>query len=74
MQATLIPPITPDTILDEMMAAYKATIPLFIHRKMLCIGCPVARLHDVREACQEHGIPLQEFLDELNAAALGTAA
>lgn len=61
-------PITAETVLDDLMRTYKETIPIFIRRKMMCIGCPVARIHDVREACREHNIPIAEFLDEVNAA------
>lgn len=60
-------PITAETILDDLMRAYTDTIPIFIRRKMMCIGCPVVRLHDVGEACREHGVPLAEFLAEANA-------
>ena len=63
-------PITAETLLDDLMTTYKVTIPIFIRRKMMCIGCPVVRLHDVREACHEHGIPIDEFLAEVNAAIL----
>lgn len=72
MSAALAVPIGPETILDELMTAYKVTIPIFIRRKMMCIGCPVVQFHDVREACREHGIPLEEFLAEVNAAVAKT--
>ena len=67
MSTVLTLPVTADAILDDLMTTYKATIPLFIRRRMMCIGCAVARLHDVRDACHEHGIPLDEFLAEVNA-------
>jgi hybrid cluster-associated redox disulfide protein len=60
-------PITADTILDDLMTTYKSTIPIFIRRGMMCVGCPVVRIHDVREACEEHDISLDEFLAEVNA-------
>ncbi|MFN7165995.1 MAG: DUF1858 domain-containing protein [Pannonibacter sp.] len=66
MAAALTGPVTADTILDDLMATYRVTIPLFIHRKLMCIGCPIARMHDVRQACSEHGIPLSEFLQDIN--------
>ena len=68
MTTPLTLPITAETILDDLMRTYKVTIPIFIRRKMMCIGCPVVRLHDVREACREHGVPLDEFLMEVDAA------
>jgi hybrid cluster-associated redox disulfide protein len=73
MSTTLTVPITPETILDDLMTTYKVTIPILIRRKMMCIGCPVVRLHDVREGCAEHGVPLDEFLAEVNAAIVEAA-
>lgn len=61
-------PITAETILDDLMSTHKVTIPLFLRRRMMCVGCPVVALHDVGEACREHGVPLGEFLCEINAA------
>lgn len=74
MSTALAVPITAETILDDLMTTYKVTIPIFIRRKMMCIGCPVVRLHDVREACYEHGVPLDEFLAEVNGAIAGGPA
>jgi hybrid cluster-associated redox disulfide protein len=68
MTTALTMPITSEPILDDLMSTYKVTIPIFIRRKMMCIGCPVVRLHDVRQACREHGVPLDEFLTEVNGA------
>ncbi len=68
MVSALTAPIGADTILEDLMATYKVTIPIFIHRKMMCIGCPIARMHDVRQACAEHDIPLTQFLADLNGA------
>jgi hybrid cluster-associated redox disulfide protein len=64
-------PITAETILDDLMRTYTGTIPIFIRRKMMCIGCPVVRLHDVGDACREHGVPLADFLAEANAVVAG---
>ena len=68
MSAALTLPVTGETILDDLLTTHLTVIPLFIRRRMMCIGCPVAGLHDVREACREHGVPLDAFLAEVNAA------
>lgn len=74
MAAVLTAPIRADTILDDLMATYKATIPIFIRCKMMCVGCPIAGLHDVQQACDEHHIPLANFLAEINGVIRDTAA
>jgi hybrid cluster-associated redox disulfide protein len=60
-------PITPDTVVDDLMSARKETIAVFMHHRMMCIGCPVGRIHTIREACQEHRLDLSAFLAELAA-------
>lgn len=68
MARGFMPPATGATILDDLMSAYTQTIPIFIRRKMMCIGCPVNGLHDISDACREYGIALDVFLAEINAA------
>ena len=66
MCANIPLPVTGDTIVGDLMSEYKETIRVFIHHKMMCIGCPVAHLHDLREACTEHEVPMGDFLEEVN--------
>lgn len=68
MCANIPLPITGDAIVGDLMSEHKETIPVFIRRRMMCIGCPVAHLHDLREACAEHDVPMGDFLDEVNGA------
>jgi hybrid cluster-associated redox disulfide protein len=74
MSTDLIVPVSAETILDDLMRTYTVTIPIFIRRRMMCVGCPVVRLHDVREACRAHAIPLDAFLAEVNDAIAGRDA
>jgi len=61
-------PVSGDMLVDELMMAHKSTIPVFIRHKLLCIGCPFGRIHNVRDACLEHGISFEDFLADLKAA------
>lgn len=63
------PPIAADMPVDAVMTAHRGTIALFIRRGMLCVGCPVGRIHDVADACAAHGVPLEGFLADLNRLA-----
>ena len=73
MSTALTVPITAETLVDDLMTTYPNTIAVFIRRRMMCIGCPVARLHDVAEACREHRVPIEDFLADVNAAARAPA-
>ncbi|NDW07677.1 DUF1858 domain-containing protein [Jiella pacifica] len=57
--------IRPDLAVDDLLRRHKAAIPVFIRRRMLCIGCPFAPSHTIADACREHGIELDSMLAEL---------
>ncbi|MCF1504081.1 DUF1858 domain-containing protein [Afifella sp. H1R] len=54
-----------DMAVDEFLTRYKNAIPVFIRRRLLCIGCPFGHMHSVRDACTEHGIEPEPLLREL---------
>jgi hybrid cluster-associated redox disulfide protein len=57
--------LTADTVVDDLMSARTETISVFMHHRMMCIGCPVGRIHTIAEACHEHRLDLDSFLAEL---------
>jgi hybrid cluster-associated redox disulfide protein len=58
----------PDLPLAELMAAWPATIQVFLRHRMLCVGCLVAPFHTIMDACAEYGLDEAEFAAELRAA------
>lgn len=60
-----------DTMVDEVMRRWPATIRTFLDYGMECIGCPIGRLHAVEDACREHGVDPQQFRSALLARAFG---
>jgi hybrid cluster-associated redox disulfide protein len=54
---------------DTVMQRWPSTIRIFLDFGMHCVGCPIATFHSVDEACGEHGIDLEKFLERLRAAA-----
>lgn len=59
---------TADIAVADIMYRWPKTIRLFMNRRMNCIGCPMAPFHTPDIACEEHGIPLNEFLVDLAEA------
>jgi hybrid cluster-associated redox disulfide protein len=49
------------------MTAFPATIRVFLQFRMNCVGCPIACFHTVDDACFEHGIDRQAFMNALRA-------
>jgi hybrid cluster-associated redox disulfide protein len=57
-----------DTPVDDVMRRSPATIRVFLDFGMRCVGCPIACFHTVDDACREHDIGCDRFLDALRAA------
>lgn len=58
----------PQLPLAELMSAWPAIIPVFMHHRMLCVGCLVASFHTVEDACAAYGLSQDAFRAELRAA------
>lgn len=57
--------ITADTIIGDILDIAPETAPLFLSIGMHCLGCPSSRGETVKEACEVHGIDVDEFLGML---------
>ncbi|OZB20458.1 MAG: hypothetical protein B7X55_00330 [Rhodobacterales bacterium 34-62-10] len=55
----------PDLPLQDLMATWPETIPVFIRHRMLCVGCLVSPFHTVMDACAEYGLDVDRFTREL---------
>lgn len=58
----------PDMALDMIMTIWPETITVFLHHKMLCVGCMVNPFHTVIDACREYGLDEWAFRAELHKA------
>jgi len=58
----------PDLPLADLMAAWPATIPVFLRHRMVCVGCAIAPFHTIVDACAEYRLDEAEFAAELRAA------
>ncbi len=58
----------PDLSLDDLMATWPQTIPVFMRHKMLCVGCLVNPFHTVQDACAEYELDEAAFYAELRLA------
>jgi len=59
--------VEPTQLVDDVMRQWPASIRLFLDRRMHCVGCPIACFHTVDDACREHGVDCEKFLEELKA-------
>jgi hybrid cluster-associated redox disulfide protein len=56
---------------DEIMRKWPATIAVMVRHRMLCVGCPIGTFHTVTDACVEHQLDEDAFVEELLAAIAG---
>jgi hybrid cluster-associated redox disulfide protein len=61
-------PIRPDDLVDDVMSRAPETIGVFLEFRMRCVGCPIACFHTVDDACREHGVDRDAFLQALATA------
>lgn len=66
--------IREDQLVDDVMRRHPATIAVFLHWRMHCVGCPVGQIHTVSDACLEHDADLDLFLADLRRAAAAAPA
>jgi hybrid cluster-associated redox disulfide protein len=61
-------PIRHDSVVDDLMRSWPATIRTFLDFRMGCCGCPIATFHTVDDACLEHNVDREVFLAALREA------
>ncbi|MCE6950949.1 DUF1858 domain-containing protein [Cereibacter sphaeroides] len=60
----------PDLPLARIFDRWPATADVFLSRRMLCLGCPIAPFHTVIDACAEYGLDEADFRLALRSAAM----
>ncbi len=58
-----------DDLVDDVMSAAPETIRVFLAFRMGCVGCPIACFHTVDDACREHSVDRDAFLEALRSVA-----
>ncbi|HYG84922.1 MAG TPA: DUF1858 domain-containing protein [Azospirillum sp.] len=63
----------PSQIVEEVLALWPQTIPVFLKHRMACPGCAMAKFQTVTEAAQSYGVEPAELLADLAHAIAGNA-
>ncbi len=61
--------VTTETTIEALLAALPAAAPVFVARRMHCVGCEIAAFDTVADACHQYGQPITVVLQELRRAA-----
>lgn len=58
--------ITKDTIIADIIKMRSDAAQILMSYGMGCIGCPSAQMEKLEQACEIHGLDLEEVLKKLN--------
>lgn len=56
-----------DTKIGEILEIAPEKAEVLLEIGMHCLGCPASQAETIEEACEVHGVDVNELLDKLNA-------
>ena len=56
-----------DTKIGEVMEVAPEKAEILLSIGMHCLGCPASQAETIEEACDVHGVNVDELLEKLNA-------
>ena len=59
--------ISKDTKIGELLQEFPDKAEILLAAGMHCLGCPASQAETLEEACDVHGIDIEELVNELNA-------
>lgn len=60
--------ITKDMSIIEIYQQYPETLSVFQKYGLGCIGCAAARFENIEAGAKVHGVDIEQFVNDLNAA------
>ena len=58
--------VTRDMNIGEILDNARETVPFFLSLGMHCLGCPSAQGETLKEACDVHGVNVNDILSQMN--------
>ena len=59
--------INKDTTIGDLLQECPEKASLLLEAGMHCLGCPASQAETLEEACDVHGIDVEELVKQLNA-------
>ncbi len=56
-----------DTKIGELLEVAPEKAEILLEAGMHCLGCPASQAETLEEACEVHGIDVEELLNKINA-------
>ena len=58
--------ISKDMTIGELLEKAPEKAEILLNAGMHCLGCPASQAETLEEACEVHGIDVEELVEELN--------
>ena len=59
--------VTKNMTIGELLEVAPEKAELLLEAGMHCLGCPASQAETLEEACEVHGISVDELIEKLNA-------
>ncbi len=59
--------IKKDMTIGELLETSPEKAEILLEAGMHCLGCPASQAETIEEACEVHGIDVEEIIEKLNA-------
>ena len=59
--------ITKDTLIGDLLETAPEKADILLEAGMHCLSCPASQMETIAEACEVHGIDVDEILEKINA-------
>lgn len=59
--------INKDTTIGDLLQEFPEKAHILLSAGMHCLGCPASQAETLAEACDVHGIDVEDLVKELNA-------
>ena len=59
--------IRKDMTIGELLEVSPEKAEILLEAGMHCLGCPASQAETIEEACEVHGIDVEEIMEKLNA-------
>ncbi len=59
--------IRKDMTIGELLEASPEKADILLEAGMHCLGCPASQAETIEEACEVHGLDVEEIIKKLNA-------
>ena len=59
--------INKDMTIGELLEKAPELAEILLEAGMLCLGCPASQAETIAEACDVHGIDVEELIKKLNS-------